>query len=115
VARHGGGFVMIGGWHAFGEGGYAKTPFDRMLPVEMNANDTHRDGQDFRWVLTDDGWTHPLMQVEPEAAKNKEAWEKLNTLGGRAFAFGGTDGHDAIVIRQLFQTIRAERRAIGKT
>ena len=23
--------------------------------------------------------------------------------------------HDAIVIRQLFQTIRAERRAIGKT
>ena len=41
--------------------------------------------------------------------------EFAQAFGGRAFAFGGTDGHDAIVIRQRFQTIRAERRAIGKT
>src|SRR5207247_1545985 len=38
--------------------------------------------------------------------------EFAQAFRGRSFAFGGTDGHDAIVIRQLFQTIRAERRAI---
>jgi uncharacterized membrane protein len=81
AAKHGGGFVMVGGWHAFGEGGYAKTAFDRMLPVEMNGNDRHADGVDFRWRVTDEGWKHPLMQVAKDPRKNREAWEKLNTLG----------------------------------
>ena len=33
----------------------------------------------------------------------------------RRFSAHGREAHDAVVIRQLFQTIRAERRAIGKT
>ena len=81
AAKHGGGFVMVGGWHAFGEGGYAKTAYDRMLPVEMNPNDKHADGVDFRWRVTDEGRKHPIMQVAKDPGRNREAWEKLNTLG----------------------------------
>jgi uncharacterized membrane protein len=81
VAKHGGGFCMIGGWHAFGEGGYAKTAFDRMLPVEMNASDTHVHGGNWRWQVTDDGWLHPIMQIDKDARKNRAIWEELNTLG----------------------------------
>jgi uncharacterized membrane protein len=86
VGKHGGGFVMIGGWHAFGEGGYAKTPFDRMLPVEMNPHDRHADGEDFRWRVTDEGWSHPIMQIDPDPANNRRIWEKLNLLGGTSSA-----------------------------
>jgi uncharacterized membrane protein len=90
VAKHGGGFCMIGGWHAFGEGGYAKTAFDRMLPVEMNAADTHVDGGNFRWQITDDGFLHPIIQIDRDAKKNREIWAKLNTLGpNRGPAFHG--------------------------
>lgn len=81
VAKHGGGFCMIGGWDAFGQGGYAKTPFDRMLPVEMNASDKAADPQDFRWRISDAGWLHPIMQIDKDPRKNREIWDKLNTLG----------------------------------
>ena len=89
VAKHGGGFCMIGGWDAFGEGGYAKSAFDRMLPVQMEKNDTHADGKDFRWVVAEKGWTHPIMQIDKDPRKNREVWDKLNKLG----AGGGPSFH----------------------
>ena len=92
AAKHGGGVAMIGGWHAFGEGGYAKSPFDRMLPVEMNANDTHVHGMDFRWRVTDEGWKHPIMQIDKDPEKNRAIWEKLNTIGGY-YTVGGPAFH----------------------
>lgn len=81
VAKHGGGFVMIGGYDAFAEGKYAKTIIDRMLPVEM-LDETHVDGQEFNWKLTDEAWSHPIMQLEKEEEKNREAWSKLPIFHG---------------------------------
>jgi len=81
VAKHGGGFVMIGGYDAFAEGHYAKTIIDRMLPVEM-LDETHVDGQDFNWKLTDEAWSHPIMQLEKEEEKNRDAWAKLPIFHG---------------------------------
>lgn len=81
VANHGGGFIMIGGWTAFGEGGYAGSAFDKMLPVEMNKHDKHTDGDPFRWLVTDEGLKHPIMQVAKDPKENEKAWELLNTLG----------------------------------
>ncbi|HYF51127.1 MAG TPA: glutamine amidotransferase, partial [Planctomycetota bacterium] len=82
VGKHGGGFVMIGGWDAFGEGGYAKTAFDRMLPVEMSAGDMHMDEIEFNWVVTDKGWQHPIMQVAKDPEENRRAWESLPVFRG---------------------------------
>ncbi len=87
VGKYGGGFIMIGGWNAFGEGGYAKSAFDRMLPVEMNRHDKHADGQDFLWRITGEGLKHPIMKIDKDPKKNRAIWEKLNTLedGGASF------------------------------
>jgi len=39
VEKLGGGFVMIGGKHSFGVGGYYRTPIEDVLPVKMKAPD----------------------------------------------------------------------------
>ena len=83
VGKHGGGFVMIGGYDAFGEGKYAKTSIDRMLPVEMNASDDHEDDVNFNWQLTDEAWSHPIMQIEKDGELNHTAWrERLPRFHG---------------------------------
>ena len=79
---HAGGFLMVAGWDAFGEGGYAGTEIDKMLPLIMNKNDTHADGQDFHWRITDKGLAHDIMKLDPDPKKNKEIWEMLNWLEG---------------------------------
>jgi hypothetical protein len=73
---------MIGGYDSFGEGGYAKSPYDRMLPVEMNAGDTHADQTPTPVKVTAEGLRHPIMQLVPDPARNAELWERLNGLGG---------------------------------
>jgi len=81
VYKHGGGFVMIGGYDSFAEGKYAKTPVDKMLPVEM-LDEIHQDRINFNWAITDEGWTHPIMQLEKDAEKNREAWKRLPGFHG---------------------------------
>ncbi len=75
VGKHGGGFAMVGGYDAFGEGKYAKTAIDRMLPVEMNASDDHENEINFKWKTTDEAWRsgpsgtpHPIMLVDKDDA-----------------------------------------------
>ncbi|MBM4037510.1 MAG: VWA domain-containing protein [Planctomycetes bacterium] len=40
VERLGGGFLMIGGKHSFGAGGYWRTPIEDILPVKLKPPDT---------------------------------------------------------------------------
>ena len=81
VGKHGGGFAMVGGYDAFAEGKYSKTPIDRMLPVEM-MDERHVDKEDFTWRETDEAWSHPIMQVEKDETKNREAWARLPAFHG---------------------------------
>jgi len=88
VGKHGGGFIMIGGYDAFAEGKYAKTPIDKMLPVEM-LDENHIDRRDFSWKLTDEAWSggkngrpHPIMELDKDPEKNKEAWARLPAFHG---------------------------------
>lgn len=80
VAKHGGGFMMIGGYDSFAEGKYPKTPIDRMLPVEM-IDEEHLE-RDFNWRLADEAWSHPIMQVEKDEEKNRAAWARLPQFHG---------------------------------
>ena len=68
VGKHGGGFAMVGGYDAFGEGKYAKTVIDRMLPVEMNADDTHEDNVDQPFQLERDHRRSLARRAERDAA-----------------------------------------------
>jgi uncharacterized membrane protein len=81
VAKHGGGFMMVGGYDSFAEGKFAKTPVDRMLPVEM-WEEEHIDGRDFNWKLTDEAWSHPLMMLDKDPEKNRAIWARLPQFHG---------------------------------
>ena len=89
VGKHGGGFVMVGGYDAFGEGKYAKTPIDAMLPVLMNANDDHENDINFKWKIPEDAWhsgangsPHPILLVDKDEEKSRKAWERLPSFHG---------------------------------
>jgi len=85
VAEHGGGYVMIGGYTAFGSGGYDESVIDKMLPVDMQGReDGYSEGprDRFRWKITPEGWLHPIMQIDPDPKKNKEIWAKMPMFNG---------------------------------
>ncbi len=42
VREQGGGFLMAGGEHSFGSGGYFQSPIDSLLPVSMELKSEHR-------------------------------------------------------------------------
>lgn len=45
VARRGGGFAMIGGNTSFGSGGWDRTPWDGMIPIDMSGDGPGRASQ----------------------------------------------------------------------
>ncbi len=42
ITQQGGGFLMVGGKHSFGSGGYFDSPVDPLLPVSMELKSEHR-------------------------------------------------------------------------
>ncbi len=65
VARHGGGYVMVGGWTSFGSGGYDESIIDEMLPVDMRGRmDGYYEGSFFKWTYTPEGRGHPVLQLD---------------------------------------------------
>ena len=83
VERHGGGYCMIGGYTAFGTGGYDESPIDKMLPVDMQGRqDGYTENVPFRWRVTEEGRHHPIMQLVEDPEKNREIWDKMPMLRG---------------------------------
>jgi len=69
VEELGGGYVMIGGEHAFGRGGWDETRIDRISPVDM-GDERYMDGP-FVWEFTTEGERHPILQIDRDPQKNK--------------------------------------------
>jgi len=69
VEERGGGYVMIGGEHAFGRGGWDETRIDRISPVDM-GDERYMDGP-FVWNFTLEGERHPIMQLDRDPQKNE--------------------------------------------
>ena len=67
VEKHGGGYIMIGGWTSFGSGGYDESVIDKMLPVDMQGrSDGYFEGTSFKMTITPEGRKHPIFQIAPE-------------------------------------------------
>lgn len=56
----GGGLLVLGGYHAYGPGGYAGTPLAEALPVFIEPSDGQRD-EDLLLSLTPEGRVHPIL------------------------------------------------------
>ena len=91
--QRGAGFIMVGGHHSFGAGGYTATPLSDVLPVEMDRFERQNFGEDIRRDLhlpedpplamrpTRPGQSHSILQLAPPT-ENKAAWEALPPLIG---------------------------------
>lgn len=83
--KRGGGLLMLGGDGGFSTGGYAGTPIEAVLPVQLpRAQHTRSstDLQEFHPQLTEAGARHPITRMEFDTRKNQELWEKLPKLHG---------------------------------
>ncbi len=90
--RDGAGLIILGGFQAFGAGGFADTPLAEVFPVELRNIDVQPlDGpirQDLHWQqpltlqLTPEGRRHYVMRLTPDAKTNAETWAALPPLDG---------------------------------
>ncbi len=89
----GGGFAMIGGDLSFASGGYARTPVENILPVQLppagNKNSLI-DTAKFHPKLTSAGHRHPITQLAFDPALNEEIWAELPAMHGTNIVLGPT-------------------------
>ena len=79
VSERGGGLLMLGGRHAFAEGGYAGTPVAETLPVTLDARFS-RDTTFFDTLavrLTRAGAAQPALRVADTERASEERWRSL--------------------------------------
>lgn len=82
VSERGGSLLMLGGRHAFAEGGYAGTPVAAALPVTLDARFS-RDTTFFDTVavtLTRAGAAQPALRVAETERASRERWQSLPAL-----------------------------------
>ncbi len=84
VSQRGGGFLMMGGRNAFGEGGWADTPVADLLPVELEPPFADEDNpyyEDLNVLPTLFGRTHPVTRMADTVEMSLRHWETLPPLG----------------------------------
>jgi len=80
--RGGGGLIMVGGPSAFAGGGYARSPLEGVLPVELRPNDPPFDTADFVPRYTEAGRSAPVLRGLTELfADELPTFTGSNTLG----------------------------------
>jgi len=80
--RGGGGLIMVGGPSAFAGGGYARSPLESVLPVELRAGDQPFDTADFVPRYTEAGRSAPVLRGLTELfADDLPTFTGSNTLG----------------------------------
>jgi uncharacterized membrane protein len=80
--RGGGGLIMVGGPSAFAGGGYARSPLESVLPVELSANEPPFDTADFVPRYTEAGRSAPVLRgLSDLFADELPTFTGSNTLG----------------------------------
>ena len=91
VGVRGGGLLLLGGRHAFGEGGYADTPLAPVMPVVI-AGEAVPDSltflADIKAELTPAGVASAATQVAPTEEKSSERWKTLPVVTSVNFLRG---------------------------
>jgi len=86
VSRRGGGFLMLGGRSSFGQGGYANTPVEELLPLNIRFGQggamPQFDDLQFRARLTGYGLENPVTRVAFDEAENRKQWDAAPSLVG---------------------------------
>ena len=82
VGERGGGLLMLGGRHAFAEGGYAETPMADVMPVEVARSG--EGGEEYFAELqispTPAGAMHPATQLGTSEQASLDRWKTMPSL-----------------------------------
>jgi len=85
VSKRGGGFVMIGGHTSFGSGGWDRTVWDGLIPVDMSGRGPGRseyvDGT-FRVVIPPKAVDHPIWRIVDDPERNRQVLDRMPMFGG---------------------------------
>ncbi len=80
--RGGGGLIMVGGPSAFAGGGYARSPLESVLPVELKGGEQPFDTADFVPRYTEAGRSAPVLHGVTELFGDElPTFSGSNTLG----------------------------------
>ena len=100
AVSEGSGLLMLGGQDSLGPGGYAGTPIEKALPVNVGGKDTTPDGgqdkTEFIPRLTDAGASHPTMTGLADWF-GESPNEKLPTLLGNVTVDSAKPGADVLL------------------
>lgn len=83
VSQRGGGFLMLGGQESFVKGNYARTPIGELLPVYAEGQFSAPPAEDYKLVLTRDGWLEPWVRAratEQEETKRLAQMPPFKTI-----------------------------------
>lgn len=81
VIQRGVGLAMIGGYEAFGPGGWDNSPLAAILPVTTRRADPQRT-EPVTMVPTEAGLRHFILRLAAEPDKNGAIWRTLRPLDG---------------------------------
>jgi len=86
VARRGGGFAMIGGNTSFGSGGWDRTTWDGMIPIDMSGDgpgmaSPYYNGE-FRVVVPPSAESHPIWRIVDDPARNRQILDRMPRFFG---------------------------------
>ena len=100
VSDRGGGFLMIGGLNSFREGGYAGTPIEDVLPVQLTGENWAMGIVDHAFFLepAGEGIDHPLLRFGSTPEENRAIWSGLPELIGYNRVGGVKPGASVLAI-----------------
>lgn len=100
VSDRGGGFLMIGGLNSFREGGYAGTPIEDLLPVQLTGENWAMGIVDHAFLLepAGEGIDHPLLRFGSTPEENRAIWSGLPELIGYNRVGGVKPGASVLAI-----------------
>jgi uncharacterized membrane protein len=77
VGQRGGGLLLLGGRHAFAEGGYIGTPVEDVIPVELGPPAAEDFFTQVTVETTPTGAMHPVVQIADTEASSATRWTEL--------------------------------------
>jgi uncharacterized membrane protein len=86
VAKRGGGFAMVGGNTSFGSGGWDRTPWDGMIPIDMSGDGPGAASRfyngTFKVVVPPGAESHPIWRIVDDQAKNRAILNRMPPFFG---------------------------------
>ena len=80
--REGGAFAFVGGANFLGDGGYAGTPLEEILPTRWIGRESYRCPASLSVRPSRAGANHPITRFSVNEATQKNLWQEMPPLAG---------------------------------